>query len=147
LGAAQFALPGAVERLRSTRDPVDVELDSDRAPDPIVLAATDPAQPYGAALAWPTTAGRPARSANALVALRQGSPLVWFDRRSHHLVTFPEARTDASWANALVGLVTSGRERSVEVRKVDGGPVGDDVAEILRSVGFVDGYRGLVVRS
>jgi ATP-dependent Lhr-like helicase len=81
------------------------------------------------------------------VVLRQGAPLVWFDRRSHHLVTFPDARTDTSWANALVGLVTSGRERSVEVRKVDGGPVGDDVAEILRSVGFVDGYRGLVVRS
>ncbi|MGI9644019.1 MAG: Lhr family helicase, partial [Ilumatobacteraceae bacterium] len=53
LGAAQFALPGAVERLRGTREAVDIELDADRAPEPVVLAATDPAQPYGAALAWP----------------------------------------------------------------------------------------------
>ena len=62
LGAAQFALPGAVDRLRAAREPDD---DADSAP--LVLAATDPAQPYGAALAWPETggpagAGRPARS-------------------------------------------------------------------------------------
>ena len=56
---------------------------------PVVLAATDPAQPYGAALAWPESAGRPARTAAALVVLRDGVPLAWFDRRSHHLVTFP----------------------------------------------------------
>ena len=147
LGAAQFALPGAVERLRATRDVVDIELDPDRAPAPIVIAATDPAQPYGAALAWPVTDGRPARSANALVVLRQGSPLAWFDRRSHHLVTFPGTRVDPSWATALADLVATGRERAVEVRKVDGGPVGDDIADMLRSAGFVDGYRGLVIRS
>ncbi len=147
LGAAQFALPGAVERLRATRDVVDVELDADRAPDPIVIATTDPAQPYGAALAWPETAGRPARSANALTALRQGVPLVWFDRRSHHLVMFAAGRTDPSWAKALAALVTTGREKSVEVRKLDGGAVTDDVAEMLRAAGFVDGYRGLVLRS
>ena len=147
LGAAQFALPGAVERLRSTREAVDVELDADRAPAPIVLAATDPAQPYGAALPWPDTPGRPARSANALVVLHQGTPLVWFDRRSHHLVTFPGASVGPAWADALAQLVASGRERAVEVRKVDGGAVTDAVAETLRSAGFVDGYRGLVIRS
>ncbi|MEO6651740.1 MAG: DEAD/DEAH box helicase [Ilumatobacteraceae bacterium] len=147
LGAAQFALPGAVERLRATRDTVDVELDADRAPAPIVVATTDPAQPYGAALAWPETAGRPSRSANALTVLRQGVPLVWFDRRSHHLVMFPDGRADPSWAEALAGLVTSGRERAVEVRKLDGGAVSQEVADTLRAAGFVDGYRGLVVRS
>jgi ATP-dependent Lhr-like helicase len=147
LGAAQFALPGAVERLRATREVVDVELEADRAPAPIVLAATDPAQPYGAALAWPPTAGRPARSANALVVLREGTPLVWFDRNSRHLVMFEGARVDPSWATALAGLVSSGRERSVEVRKVDGDAMIDEVAEALRSAGFVDGYRGLVIRS
>ncbi|MFW2335867.1 Lhr family helicase, partial [Ilumatobacter sp.] len=147
LGAAQFALPGAVERLRGTREAVDVELDADRAPAPIVLAATDPAQPYGAALAWPDTSGRPARSANALVVLRQGTPLVWFERRSHHLVMFPGGEADPAWADALAALVSTGRERSVEVRKVDGGAVGDEVASALRAAGFVDGYRGLVIRS
>ena len=52
LGAAQFALPGAVDRLRSHREPGD---------STVVLAATDPAQPYGAALPWPESDGRPAR--------------------------------------------------------------------------------------
>ncbi|NNE12027.1 MAG: hypothetical protein HKN41_07245 [Ilumatobacter sp.] len=147
LGAAQFALPGAVERLRATREAVDLELDPEGAPEPVVLAATDPAQPYGAALPWPETAGRPARSANALVVSRQGTPLVWFDRRSHHLVLFPEGRRDPGWAAALAALVATGRERSVEVRKVDGDAVTDEVATTLRAAGFVDGYRGLVKRS
>ncbi|MFN7982849.1 MAG: DEAD/DEAH box helicase [Vicinamibacterales bacterium] len=52
LGATQFALPGALDVLRSYRDPAD---------DPIVisLAATDPANPYGATLKWPTSAVSP----------------------------------------------------------------------------------------
>ncbi|MCB0993837.1 MAG: DEAD/DEAH box helicase, partial [Acidimicrobiales bacterium] len=59
LGAAQFALPGAVDRLRGARAADDAV---------VVLAATDPAQPYGAALAWPeVVAGRPTRSAGSLV--------------------------------------------------------------------------------
>ena len=80
------------------------------------------------------------------MVLRSGTPLVWFDRRGHHLVTFPESTDDASWADALVELVKDGRARSIEVRKVDGEPVGDAVAAVLRAAGFVDGYRGLVVR-
>jgi ATP-dependent Lhr-like helicase len=75
---------------------------------------------------------------------------VWFDRRSHHLVTFPEAAVDASWADALVALVKDDRLRSVEVRKVDGEQLADVPAELLRSLrdaGFVDGYRGLTYRS
>ena len=147
LGAAQFALPGAVDRLRAVREPVDSELHPGDVPAPIVLAATDPAQPYGAALAWPDTPGRPARTASAVVVLHQGVPLVWFDRRGHHLVTFPAAASDGSWADALAGLVASGRDRSVEVRKVNGGAVPDEVVEQLRSAGFADGYRGLVVRA
>jgi len=147
LGAAQFAMPGAVERLRSMR-----EQERSEAP-PLVLAATDPAQPYGAAIGWPETPGRPARSANALVVLDEGQPLVWFDRRAHHLVTFPLGMGSARWADALVGLVTSGREGAVEVRKIDGEPIrpaGDLPPEapesLLRAAGFVDGYRGLVYR-
>ena len=149
LGAAQFAVPGAVDRLRSARETPDPMLHPGDVPDPIVLASTDPAQPYGAALAWPDTIGRPARSASSLVVSRAGRALVWFDRRGHHLVVFPDAVLDPSWAEALVTLVKTGRARSIEVRKIDGkglseAPAG--VLEILRTAGFVDGYRGLTHR-
>jgi ATP-dependent Lhr-like helicase len=148
LGAAQFGLPGAVDRLRSARETADADLHPDERPDPVVLAATDPAQPYGAAIGWPDTAGRPARAAGALVVLRAGEPLVWFDRRSHHVVTFPAAAVDDGWTRAVVSWTKDGRARSVEVRKVDGEPVlpASAVAESLRSAGFVEGYRGWVFR-
>ena len=75
LGGAQFALPGAVERLRAQRD-------LDEAP-PLVLAATDPAQPYGAALPWPKRDGevkRPSRAAGAHVVLAGAEPVVYVER-------------------------------------------------------------------
>jgi len=151
LGAAQFAMPGAVDRLRSARDTPDPELHPNDVPAPFALASTDPAQPYGAALSWPDTAGRPARSASSLVVLRAGRPLVWFDRRGHHVVTFPDALTDPSWARALIMLVDAGRAKSVEVRKVNGeslngGDVPDGLIELLRAAGFADGYRGMTFR-
>jgi ATP-dependent helicase Lhr and Lhr-like helicase len=145
LGAAQFALPGAVDRLRGAR--ADGHGDADEVA--LVLGATDPAQPYGAALPWPESAGRPARAAGAQVVLRSGRPLVWLDRAGRHLVTFPAAAEDGSWAEALVGIVKDGRFRALEVRKVDGQPVADvvTVADELRRAGFADGYRGLVCRA
>ncbi len=151
LGAAQFAVPGAVDRLRAARETPDPRIRPDDVPHPVVLASTDPAQPYGASLAWPDTPGRPARSASSLVVLRAGRPLVWFDRRGHHLVTFPSALDDTSWSAALISLVKDGRMKSVEIRKVNGdgltGPaVPDGLVELLRSTGFADGYRGLVAR-
>jgi len=148
LGAAQFALPGAVERLRSMRhDQPDPEPDT-RTAAPLVLAATDPAQPYGAAIGWPDTPGRPARSANAVVVLDEGLPLAWFDRRSHHLVTFPAGLDNPRWAEALGDLVGTGREAAVEVRKIDGEAANatEWAADLLRAAGFTDGYKGLVYR-
>lgn len=148
LGAAQFALPGAVDRLRSQRDTPDRDLHPEAAPAPVVLAATDPAQPYGAALSWPDTPGRPARAAGAQVVLRAGGPLVWFDRRAHHVVTFPAASGDDGWAEALAALVKDGRARSVEVRKVNGEPIaptGGEAQALLRA-GFVEGYKGFTIR-
>jgi ATP-dependent Lhr-like helicase len=140
LGAAQFALPGAVDRLRAAREP-------DGEPVPLVLAATDPAQPYGAALPWPESPGRPARVAGALVVLVAGEICAWLDRRGRTLATFPAAATHGVWLGALVDLVKDGRVRSLELRKVDGGPAGDSPwAPQLRTAGFVDGYRGLVLR-
>jgi ATP-dependent Lhr-like helicase len=149
LGAAQFAMPGAVDRLRSAREAPDPELHPESVPAPVVLAATDPAQPYGAAIAWPDTAGRPARAAGAAVVLRAGVALIWFDRRSGHVVTFPAAAADGGWAEALAVLVKEGRARSVEVRKINGEPIATDQAAVaaLRRAGFVEGYRGWAVRS
>ena len=148
LGAAQFALPGAVDRLRDARDGVDAELHPESVPAPVVLAATDPAQPHGATVPWPLTTGRPTRSAGAVVVLADGEVLAWFDPRAHHLVTFQHTRERASWVDALVSLVKDGRRRSLEVRKIDGeSPSNDDpVTDILRRGGFVDGYRGLTLR-
>jgi len=152
LGAAQFGLPGAVDRLRSARVSADGAFDAEFHPErqaaPVVLAATDPAQPYGATVPWPESPGRPARSASALVVLRDGLPLVWFDRRGHHVVTFPAATDDHGWAPTLAALVKEGHARTVEVRKVDGDPLAptSSWADVLRAAGFVDGYRGLVAR-
>jgi ATP-dependent helicase Lhr and Lhr-like helicase len=149
LGAAQFSVPGAVDRLRSVREAPDADLHPELVPAPVVLAATDPAQPFGATLPWPQSPGRPARSVGALVVLWQGEPLVWFDRRSHHLVTFPRAAATHVWADALATLVKDARARTVEVRKVDGDPVDPrtPLGQVLRDAGFVDSYRGLIIRT
>jgi len=141
LGAAQFALPGAVDRLRAVREP---------EPDPelVVLSATDPAQPYGAALSWPTSAARPTRVPTALVLLSNGEPLVWVDRAAHGLVTFAGAAADMRWCDRLAALVKDGEARSLELRKIDGAPARESSwYERLRAVGFAEGYRGLVLRT
>ena len=148
LGAAQFSMPGAVDRLRTVREGPDA-LHPESVAQPVVLAATDPAQPYGATIAWPICGGRPVRSAGAVVVLSAGRALAWFDWRSHHLLVFADGETVPDWADALAQLVHSGRTRSVEVRKFHGNPIpatGPAVAELKR-VGFVDSYRGLVLRS
>ncbi len=141
-------MPGAVDRLRSLRD------DAQNGSAVAVLASTDPAQPYGATLAWPSTAGRPARTATSIVVLVDGRPQAWFDRSSHHLVTFDmpdrgEHTNDRGelWAAALAELVRSGREASVEVRKANGESPTADVRSQLLAAGFVDGYRGLTLRA
>ena len=74
LGAAQFALPGAVDRLRSGRD--DGPGRGSTTAPPLVLAATDPAQPFGAALPWPDTSApaRPARAWGVSTATGSSSP-------------------------------------------------------------------------
>jgi ATP-dependent Lhr-like helicase len=141
LGAAQFALPGAVDRLRSCREP-----DADSAA--MVVAATDPAQPYGAALAWPESSSRPARAAGALVVLSGGEALAYLERGGRQLVLFPAAAGDDRWVDALAALVKDGRRRSIELRMIDGeAAISSPHAAALRAVGFRDGYRGLVLRS
>ena len=80
LGGAQFALPGAVERLRDLREPP-------REPEAIVLAAADPASPYGAALPWPAlAAGRASRSAGAFVVTVDGRAALFVERGGRSLL-------------------------------------------------------------
>ena len=140
LGAAQFALPGAVDRLRAAR-----ELDASQPP--LVLAATDPAQPYGASVAWPDSAGRPARSAGAHVVLIGGEPMVLVERGGRSLVMFGGAVDTDAWIEAVQGLVKDGRLTKLEIAKVDGVPVRDTpVAARLEAAGFSPGYRGMTFR-
>jgi ATP-dependent Lhr-like helicase len=142
LGAAQFALAGAVDRLRACRDAQGDDL------TPVLLAATDPAQPYGAAVPWPESGGRPARAAGAYVVMVAGDPAAYLERGGRRLVTFAASSRHPHWATGLTVLVADGRRRSLEITTVDGEPVATStVADHLRAAGFLDGYRGLVLRS
>ncbi len=139
LGAAQFALPGAVERIRDLREVT-------REASVVALAAADPAQPYGAALPWPDSAGRPSRTAGAYVVLSDGEPVAHLERGARTLVTFG-AVVDGTWIDALASLVKDGRLRRIELSRIDGAPAAESgLADALRTAGFVDGYRGLVLR-
>lgn len=158
LGGAQFALPGAVERLRALRgeEPEDTE---------VTLAATDPANPYGAVLAWPTPTRPgghgPRRVAGAHIVLRNGDLLAYLEKGGRSLLTFPpadpavaaepdpaeERRRHEHTARALASLVHERRVDRLRLSKVDGEDVGaHPLLEPLRAVGFVDDPRGLVLR-
>jgi ATP-dependent Lhr-like helicase len=151
LGAAQFALAGAVDRLRSMRERPD-----DRAAGPTVhlVAAADPANPYGAALVWPRrgeTDRRPLqRAAGAYVVLVDGAAALYLERGGHSLQTLPAAddpATAVAALGALHALVEDGRLRELVVTRVDGESVSASKwRPILEGAGFVAGYRGLVLR-
>ncbi len=147
LGAAQFALPGAVERLRAARRGPGEE------PDPgavLVLAAVDPAQPYGAALPWPdrdTADRRPlARVAGAYVVLLDGEPAAFLERGGRALRRLPAfERPGAGVASlrALASLVADGRLRALQLSRIDGAPADEpDMRDLLEAAGFRRGYRG-----
>ena len=144
LGGAQFALGGAVERLRELRDA------RRRRPTPLVLAAADPAQPYGAALPWPKRAdGRAARVAGAYVVLLSGEPALYVERGGRSLV--PLRDPDEAWLRpalaALVEHVRGGGAKRLAVERFDGEPVGESVAlPLLLEAGFLAGPRRAVLR-
>jgi ATP-dependent Lhr-like helicase len=144
LGGAQFALPGAVDRLRAARE---VDPSTTEGSSIVVLAATDPAQPYGAALPWPASDGRPARAAGSLVVLAAGVPVAYLERGGRSLVVFPAAEHHPGWAAAVAGVVKAGSGRSrLEIARIDGEPAATSPhADALRAAGFRDGYRGLVL--
>ena len=108
LGGAQFALPGAVERLRAQQD--------DDAAPPIVLAATDPAQPYGAALVADMLR-RPQRAAGAYVVLAGAEPVLFVENGGKGLQVLVQATTRASAVAGGAGPVGQARaDRAARAR-------------------------------
>ncbi|BBH64263.1 DEAD/DEAH box helicase [Actinoplanes sp. OR16] len=160
LGAAQFAVPGAVDRLRALSEPA--ELAKRTGPAALVLAATDPGNPYGAALPWPdrvvdsgdgepvAKAGhRAGRKAGALVVLVGGELVIYVERGGKTLLSFaddPEQLTAAG--AALAGAVRSGALGTLSVERADGESVNSSpLREALTAAGFRATPRGLRLRA
>ena len=139
LGGAQFALPGAVERLRSLPE---------ARGEYLVLAATDPANPYGASLPWPKLEGgrRPGRTPGSHLLLRDGEPEVFIERGGRGLLrlrTMSEEELGAAM-QALADAVVAGQLPKLAIEKLDGEAViGSGHEEALIGAGFSRGPRKL----
>jgi ATP-dependent Lhr-like helicase len=155
LGAAQFALPGAVDRMRALAaeegSPLGLAL----------LAAADPAQPYGAALPWPERPGetpsshRPGRKAGALVVLADGALVLYVERGGKTLLTWTDdPNLLGPGAAALAAAVRDGALGRLTVERADGLTIGhraggqdSPLAQALESAGFRPTPRGLRLRA
>jgi ATP-dependent Lhr-like helicase len=149
LGAAQFAAKGAVDRLRALSDTGGTRTSAEA----VVLAAADPAQPYGAALPWPAatsdTKHRPARKAGALAVLVDGVPALYVERGGRSLLTFTEAQEPLrAAARALSTAVREGWLGHLAVQRADGEhALGTELSEILQEAGFRATPKGLRLRA
>ncbi|MBD0292555.1 MAG: DEAD/DEAH box helicase, partial [Jiangellaceae bacterium] len=146
LGAAQFASVGAVDRLRSFADTAPRR----ESVPALVLAATDPANPYGAAMPWPEREGhRPGRKAGALVVLVDGELVLYVERGGRTLLSWSDdADRLRAAADALVLAVRDGALGVLRVERADGEPVtGRPLADALTAAGFSVTPRGLRLRA
>ncbi|MBA2505482.1 MAG: hypothetical protein H0V29_05995 [Thermoleophilaceae bacterium] len=149
LGGAQFALGAAIERLRAMR--------SDEPAAPIVLATTDPAQPYGAGLPWPKREGearRPARTAGAYVVMVDAEPVLYVERGGKGLLPLRDPLDadghPAKWLrealDALADHVRKGHLKRLALERFDGEPVvGTPWEDLLVEIGFRQGPRKLTL--
>lgn len=152
LGAAQFAVPATVDRLRSYTE--DAQL---AKPEPVALAlaATDPANPYGAALPWPAlnveagSGHRPGRKAGALVVMVDGALVLYVERGGKTLLAFDEnPEVLAAAAAALVGVVKRGAVDKLIMEKVNGhGILDTTAAAALTHAGAYSTPKGLRIRA
>ncbi|RJS47506.1 DEAD/DEAH box helicase [Nocardioides cavernaquae] len=153
LGAAQFGSPGAVDRLRTFIEPPSET-------EAVTLAATDPANPFGAALAWPERATleeggsghRPGRKAGALVVLVDGALALYVERGGRTLLTFSEDHRRLQPAcRALADAVRRGQLGKLTVERADGeqllGSGSTPLREALQAAGFVATPKGLRIRA
>ncbi|WP_182879361.1 DEAD/DEAH box helicase [Microbispora sp. H10949] len=167
LGGAQFALPGAVDRMRAMSSPSsspsspspglspEEDLWSVPAPPPprpvVVLAAADPANPYGAALPWPERADdvthKPGRKAGALVVLVEGSLVLYVERGGKTLLSYGSEEDLRPAVQALAVSVRRGALGKLTVERADGASItGSPLAEALEAAGFHPTPRGLRIR-
>ncbi|HKT58281.1 MAG TPA: ATP-dependent helicase [Microbacterium sp.] len=145
LGAAQFAASSTVDRLRTFAN----------LPDPppreaITLAATDPANPYGAALPWPAQEGghRPGRKAGGLVTLVDGALVLYLERGGKTALVFTaDEQLQAAAAQSLATTCRARRLETITIEQVSGAPVfGTALGRALRDAGFVESPRGFTLR-
>jgi ATP-dependent Lhr-like helicase len=166
LGAAQFGVAGAVDRLRAStrppgepadREPADRE-PADREPGrTTVLAAADPANPFGAALPWPprpqesATGHRPGRKAGALVVVVDGELALYVERSGRSLLSWTDqVPVLQAAANALARAVREGALGKLTVERADGeGVLATDhpLTTALAAAGFRATPRGLRIRA
>ena len=135
LGAAQFALPSTVDRLRIPHRGV------------VALAATDPANAYGAALPWPALAGpgtghRPGRKAGAAVVIVDGRLALYLERGGASLLVFDSDDPGPALAALPRAAGLTGRDR-VLITRVNGVPVTAEWSARLVEAGFRETPRGL----
>ncbi|HEU5038966.1 MAG TPA: ATP-dependent helicase [Nocardioides sp.] len=153
LGAAQFGTAGAVDRLRTFSEVSTGSTTGDGKPVAVALAATDPANPYGAALPWPETAGhRPGRKAGALVVLVDGVLTLYVERGGRTLLTWSDDPDRLGPATAsLADAARRGSLGRMTVEKADGeqllGSGSTPLREALQAAGFVATPKGLRLRS
>jgi ATP-dependent Lhr-like helicase len=177
LGGAQFALPGAVDRMRAIAadraDPVqagpppfpgapdgwqawtpEARQEYAKGPPVTVLAAADPANPFGAALAWPARPGevpgghRPGRKAGALVVLSEGELVLYVERGGKTLLSWTsDPAVLAPAAAGLAEAVRGGALGRLTVERADGSGVYESpLAQALADAGFRPTPRGLRLR-
>jgi ATP-dependent Lhr-like helicase len=147
LGATQFALPGAVDRLRAHRDLPD-------EPSVHIVAATDPANPYGAAVPWPRREGDDRRAfqraAGARVILVNGEPVLYLERGGRSVVTLPafdDPDTASLAIHALVAATDEAGGRGMTLERIDGDSASQSpLAARFIAAGFLSGVRGLTFR-
>ncbi|MEJ7629295.1 MAG: DEAD/DEAH box helicase, partial [Nocardioidaceae bacterium] len=154
LGAAQFSTTGAVDRIRAMSADGNRQ-QAQESPGALVLAATDPANPFGAALPWPERATdsanaghRPGRKAGAVVVIVDGCLVVYVERGGRTLLTFSDdpARVQPA-VDALALAVHEGALGKLMVERADGEHIlGSPLATALEAAGFHPTPRGLRLR-
>ena len=139
MGGAQFAVPGAVDRLRAESRRLTEHVESGREPEVHVLGATDPANPFGVTLPWPVKG--PTRVPGAYVVVVDGVGSAYIERGGKGLVALRDL--DGAWEQAagmaLAHLVALGRWRRLVLQRYP-----EEMAPVLQAAGFVPGPKGLV---